>query len=379
MFRRDPQRGLRRPPGRGRAGVGRGSWSGPHCWAPGRTMRTRRTVRRGRHACWPVRSRPRRSARGCRRWPGWRRSSGRCARAVWPFGDAARSSKRSCSAGAANRDGRQAEQADTAGRGRPWSSKASGRATIAVGRVDRARPTVAARVIVANPPSRTLSVNVRAAGAGRPQSAGDGVGQADSSRCDVGEVVEVVGERLLVADRLDVAVRFDRPRRRGRRRGRRGAGRGPGRARRSTAGGSSAARSPTVRDAHPLEPCERRRPDAPQPPHRQRVEVGQLLAGRTSNTPSPGRTPSGVAAAWPRPTPAWRGTCSGATPTEHVRPSSSLDAVGAAGGRSSPVAEQRAGAGDVEERLVEGERLDERGDRCEDLVDLARSPRAYGA
>ena len=54
-------------------------------------------------------------------------------------------------------------------------------------------------------------MNVRAAGAVGPQPGGDGVGEADELAADVVEVVEVVGERLLVADRLDVPLGLDRP------------------------------------------------------------------------------------------------------------------------------------------------------------------------
>ena len=127
------------------------------------------------------------------------------------------------------------------------------------------------------------------------------------------------------------------------------------------------------RHAHPPQPLERGRADAPQPLDRQRVEVGQLLARpdlerRPARADALGRRP----AAWRRPTPAWRGTCSGATPTEHVRPSCSADRRRADRRAIVTPSPSRARApGDVEERLVEGQRLDERRDGGEDGVDLA--------
>ena len=54
-------------------------------------------------------------------------------------------------------------------------------------------------------------MNVRAAGAVGAQAPGDGVGQPDDLAAHVGEVVEVVGERLLVADRLRLPLGLDRP------------------------------------------------------------------------------------------------------------------------------------------------------------------------
>ena len=130
-----------------------------------------------------------------------------------------------------------------------------------------------------------------------PQATGDGVGEPDQLAPDVGDVVEVVGERLLVADRLDLAAPARPPGRRARWRGRRGGWpwRPPERAD-DSARGSSAARSPTVLDAHPLQAGRAspgRRPTAPA-----RGGGGGRRArrrARTSNTPGPGRTPSGMA------------------------------------------------------------------------------------
>ena len=67
---------------------------------------------------------------------------------------------------------------------------------------------------------------------------------------------------------------------------------------------------------------------------------------------APGRRPW----AWPPPTPAWPASLVGATPTEHVRRSSSRDLVGGWRRRSSrPAPKQPERAGHVEERLVEGD------------------------
>ena len=77
-----------------------------------------------------------------------------------------------------------------------------------------------------------------------------------------------------------------------------------------TAAASSAARSPTV--ATPSR-WSRSRVTGPTP-HSRSTGSGWRNAssspGATSTTPGPGSTPSGSAAAWPPPTPAWRGTCS---------------------------------------------------------------------
>ena len=190
----------------------RGSWpsSGPHCWAARAHQPHRSGDRPARPPrCSPDRSRRRRTARARRPRRGSavapatrRRLAGR-RRPRAGRGSAARPPRRS-------RDAARPEQPHTGGAGRPRRGAAPSAATIA-GAVSTAPSTVSPRVIVVNPPTRTLTVNVRAADALAAQPGGHGVGQAHQLAPQLGAVVEVVGERLLVADRLQLPVGLDRP------------------------------------------------------------------------------------------------------------------------------------------------------------------------
>ena len=145
-----------------------------------------------------------RTARGRRRSPGWRRSSGRRRR-----GAGSPAGRRS---GAARPAGRTLRPTGRAG-GRPPAGRSASSGAVAAtmaGAVSTAPASGGRPVIVVKPPSRTLSVNVRAATPLAPQPGGDGVGEPHELAVDVGRVVEVVGERLLVADRLDLPVGLDR-------------------------------------------------------------------------------------------------------------------------------------------------------------------------
>ena len=141
----------------------------------------------------------------------------------------------------------------------------------------------------------------------------------------------------------------------------------------STAAGSSAARSPTVRHAHPAQPLERGRADAPQALDRERVEVGQLLARPDLEHARPGLARRRASARGLASTDASLARNLFGRDADRARqPELARAIVGAepAGDRHA-VAEQGAGAGDVEERLVERQRLDERRHGGEDGVDLA--------
>ena len=146
------------------------------------------------------------------------------------------------------------------------------------GAVSSAPGTVVAREMVANAPSRILSVNVRAARPVAAQPGGDGVGQADQLALDVGPVVEVVGERLLVADRLDLLVGLDRSVVAAR--GQRDEVLAVGPAEAADDDGR-VERGEVADGGHPhaAQPLQRLRPDPPQPPHGEGMEVGQLLPG----------------------------------------------------------------------------------------------------
>ena len=281
MFRAIPQRAV--------GSVAVPSWSGPHCWAP----RTHDA-----HPPRPVgadRDAARRADRGGAEaladavdGPAGVAPAGRCA----PRRSARRGVRRAGRRSAAARPARRTCEADTPSRRTPaarstCSSSGVDGATMASA-VSTAPASVVARVIVANPPSRTLSVSVRAPmpwARSRPAT-------ASASRVDlaaeVGEVVEVVGERLLVADRLDLPLGLDRP-----------VVAAVGEVDEVLAVGPPERADDGLRvergevadrgDAHPLQAGQRGRADAPQAPHRQRVEVGELARpARTSNTPAPG-------------------------------------------------------------------------------------------
>ena len=178
-----------------------------------------------------------------------------------------------------------------------------------------------------------------------------------------GVVAEVDGERLLVADRLRHLLRLDRPRRRGSTRARGGGARPRCRARRRASSSGRAASSPDgarrrARRAGARSPA--RRPRGAR--HRsgwRNVELGtrlddeqavglgevagqlrQQLGGRDADR----RGEAGLVA----------------------HPRADRDRA-----ISGPVPCRRRGAGDVEERLVERDRLDERRERAQDRHDLA--------
>ncbi len=115
-------------------------------------------------------------------------------------------------------------------------------------------------------------------------------------------------------------------------------------------------------DADPAKPLQGRRAYTPQPLDRERVQERPLVAGRDHDDPATGLDALGVA----------RGLASTeaslarnllAPRRPSSRPSYVADVVPEPAGDRPAVAEHRAGAGDVEERLVEGQRLDERRER----------------
>ncbi len=172
--------------------------------------------------------------------------------------------------------------------------------------------------------NRTLTVTVRPASPWRRSRAATASAMRTTSAPSSSRVVEVPGERLLVADRLQPAGRVRPP-------GRRCPG--PERCRwrplawpsawTSVASGR-AARSPTVTTPRRRSRSQRGRTDAPQRLHRERVQERQLLAGR--RPPSrrrPGATPAGPALGLAASDASLARNLVGATPTEHVRPSSS--------------------------------------------------------
>ena len=137
---------------------------------------------------------------------------------------------------------------------------------------------VVERVIVSNPANRTLSVRVLAPVCRSRRREATRVAQPHQLAIEIRRVVQVVGERLLVPDRLDFAVDLDRavvdP---------------PRQVEQVRAVGLSEAgdhRRLVDRgeiadgvDAEPLEPLERDRPDAPQALDRERVQELELAPG----------------------------------------------------------------------------------------------------
>ena len=240
--------------------------------------------------------------------PGWRRPSAR------PAGASARRRRQVVEARAARPARRTSTPRRRAG-ARPASRSTCRRAAastaatmasaVSIGAGERGRPGDRAEAAVAH-----LERHRPGAHAVARAAAGDGVGQPDHLAADVGAVVEVVGERLLVADRLDLPLGLDRPvvaaageveevpavglAERGRRR--------PPVERGQVADGG---------DAEPLQP---RSSVAGPTPHSGRPAAGggrQLLA-RADHEHAEARVAPRRRrpAAWPPPTPAWRGTCS---------------------------------------------------------------------
>jgi hypothetical protein len=119
----------------------------------------------------------------------------------------------------------------------------------------------------------------------------------------------------------------------------------------------------------PFEPLEGGRPDPPQPLHRQRMQELELAPGPHLDHAPARSIPSGSAAAWPRPTPAWPGTC-----WARRRPSTQIelgrdivadplrDRTPSPNSRTAPVTSRNASSS--------ASALDERRVALEDLVDL---------
>ena len=141
--------------------------------------------------------------------------------------------------------------------------------------------------------------------------------------------------------------------------------------------------SPTVRT-----PRRSRRARVAGPtPHSARAGRGRRKASSdpaaTTCTPSPGSGPVRVARGFAASDASLATIFVAATPTEQVRPSSASTSSRMAAPDAGPVAERPERAGDVEERLVEAERLDEGRVRPEDRhhppADLAHSGRGRRA
>ena len=203
--------------------------------------------------------------------------------------------------------------------------------------------------------------------AGRPEPGGGALGQPQQLAPDHLRVVDVVRERLLVADAALALRRHDAARvappgqleQLGARRPgpARGAGCRPGcaRCRRRCAARSGAA-SPR---------------SSPPRPTARRPAAGAAPAG---SAPRARRT---ARPAWPAPRPAWRRTSSRPRPTEHATPCSSCTRSRMCWAISRGPAEPADRPGDVQERLVQGQRLDQRGDVGEHGHHARRETVAY--
>ena len=147
------------------------------------------------------------------------------------------------------------------------------------------------RVIVRKSWKRTFTVTVR------PASRGAGAGAATASAMRTAstrrrvELGVVTGEGLLVADRLRALVGHDRRGRRCRGRAGRGGGRGPRRGRATRRRLVEVGEVGDGPDAEAVEHLLGLRPDAPERPHRQRVEEGELVAGLDDDDAGPGPGP----------------------------------------------------------------------------------------
>ena len=122
-----------------------------------------------------------------------------------------------------------------------------------------------------------------------------------------------------------------------------------------------AASSPDGRDAEGVEPPGRGGAHAPQGPDGQRVEERQLLRGQDhDHAGARVGARRGRAPAWRRATPAWRAAWSGPRPRR--TPSACRRAPPARIGRATVGrrAQEAAGPGHVDERLVERDALDHR-------------------
>ena len=169
------------------------------------------------------------------------------------------------------------------------------------GEVGRFRAACATACVVSKSPKRIFSVTVRATSSAAAHADRGAIGEPHELALALGARVQIALERLLGADRLR---RRGRARRRGRRRcgpALAGGGRATARARRRARLRRRRATSPIVRIAMRSSLLERRRPDAPQPRDRERVEEREL---------GPRRRPRAGRRAWPGRSRAWRGTWS---------------------------------------------------------------------
>ena len=172
---------------------------------------------------------------------------------------------------------------------------------------------------------------------------------------------DVDRERLFVADRLRDPLGLDGARRRGSRRARGDGARARRRARATSASSGRRASSPTVRTPSS---ASRRRVAGPTPQRR------STASGCRNSSSCPARRRAGRRA-WRGRSRAWPGTSCDATPTDAMSPVSSRTRVRISDRDLGPVPCRRRGTADVEERLVERDRLDERRERAEDLHDRA--------
>ena len=231
----------------------------------------------------------------------------------------------------------------------------------AVSKISRATSVGTARVrdrlTVRKSASRTLSDTVRpTCPAARSRTPTLSASASRARRISSGSATSVVeghlgADRLLHLLRADparvpapgqlVQVRARRPRRA---------------ARRSMPDG----RLGHVADGGQAEPAQRLRGPLPHPPQRRHRQRMQEVEHPVAPAPPAGRP------AWPGSSRAWPRTCVGATPTEQVSRCSLRRPGADQPGDLGRAAEQPPGAGHVEERLVQGERLDQRGDVPED-------------
>ena len=131
-----------------------------------------------------------------------------------------------------------------------------------------------------------------------------------------------------------------------------------------------AARSADRAHAEALQPGQRGGADTPQRLHRERMQERELLPRPPRpSPPAPARAPSATRAGFAASDASLARNLFGATPTEHVRRSSSRMRSRMRWAIVGGVAVQPDRTAHVEERLVERQRLDERRERAEDRHD----------
>ena len=250
------------------------------------------------------------------------------------------------------------------------SERSAGRrAATSSGAVSAGFAIVTERVTVRNPEKRTLSVAVRAARACRRNRPATASARRTSLTLEFVDLDEVARVGLLVSDRLGVAARFDRPLVAGpRQRHQMGALRRPeGVPQRALV---EVGQLPDGADPEPFEPLERDRADSPQPRHGKRVEERQLPAWVDLDHPGAGDHPLGRGARLGGHRRQLGEELVGGDSDRAPEVELSGDVAPDAGCDLDTLTEQARGARDVEEGLVEGERLDERRVALEDLVHL---------